>query len=152
MEMLVVKLGFVEFPPEYSFRGGNRSPEIRTGSIHPDAQSIAVITINPFGEGCSFCPWVIWDLPPQPVIPPGIPRTPVTDLPVRSVQGTNDYGETGYHGPDPPSGESHRYLFRVYSLDTRISLSPESDKHAVIAAMKGHVLQYGDTTAMYYQP
>ncbi len=152
VDPLQVRLGFTEFPPRYTCDGGNVSPEIRTGDLHPGAESIAVITVNPFETGCSFCPWVIWDLPPSQVIPPGFPRDPVTVVPARSVQGTNDYGETGYHGPCPPPGATHRYLFRVYVLDTRPDLAPGSDKHALIAAMRGHVLQYGDTVAMYYRP
>ena len=64
------------------------------------------------------------------------------------MQGINDYGTIGYKGPCPPPGEMHRYQFRVYGLDTMLDLAPGSDKHALIDAMKGHMIQYGETVAL----
>ena len=37
--------------------------------------------------------------------------------PFTAVQGTNDFGTTGYRGPCPPKGEVHTYYFNVYGLD-----------------------------------
>ena len=47
-------------------------------------------------------------------------------LPAGSIQCRNDYGETGYGGPCPPSGTTHRYLVRVYALNVA-KLSVGSD-------------------------
>jgi Raf kinase inhibitor-like YbhB/YbcL family protein len=152
VERLSVQLGFVEFPPGFTCEGGNLSPALALGPLAPQVESLAVVAVNPFEEGCSFCPWVIWNLPPVTEIPAGIPPVPVTTVPIASVQGTNDYGEAGYHGPCPPHGETHRYRFKVYDLDARIDLAAGSDKHALINAMKGHVIQFGDTEAMYRRP
>jgi hypothetical protein len=41
-----------------------------------------------------------------------------------------------------------RYQFRVYGLDAMLDLRPGADKHALVAAMQGHVLQYGETVAI----
>jgi len=41
-----------------------------------------------------------------------------------------------------------RYQFKVYGLDAMLDLPAGSDKHALIAAMKGHVLQFGHTEAI----
>ncbi len=41
-----------------------------------------------------------------------------------------------------------RYQFKVYGLDTMLALDPGSDKHQLISAMKGHVLQFGETVAI----
>ena len=54
-----------------------------------------------------------------------------------------DYGIIGYTGPCPPQGETHRYQFKVYGLDAMLALPAGLDKHALVAAMKGHVLQFG---------
>jgi len=147
IQPLVVTLDFLEFPPEYTAEGGNLSPRIRLQGL--DAVSVSVMVFNPFIKTCcSFTPWIIWNLPADPVIPPGIPHKGTTTVPVVSVQGTNDFGVTGYTGPNPPSGEMHRYQFKVYGLDTVLDLAPGSDKHALIAAMRGHVLQFGGTAAI----
>ncbi len=68
------------------------------------------MVFNPFIKACcSFMPWIIWNLPADPVIPPGIPNTGITTLPVLSVQGTSDYGVIGYTSPNSPAGETLRY-------------------------------------------
>jgi Raf kinase inhibitor-like YbhB/YbcL family protein len=147
VQPLIVSLDFLEFPPEHTLTGGNRSPRITISG--PQAVSVAVMVFNPFIKACcSFTPWIIWNLPAGQVIPAGIPCQGSTASPVPAVQGTNDYGTVGYSGPDPPPGETHRYLFRVYALDTVLDLAPGSGKHELIAAMRGHVLAYGETAAI----
>jgi Raf kinase inhibitor-like YbhB/YbcL family protein len=104
---------------------------------------------NPFEKSCcSFAPWICWNLPPLPVIPAGIPNEGVTAVPVSAVQGISDCGTIGYTGPCPPPGAMIRYQFKVYGLDTMLDLKAGSDKHALVQAMKGHVLQFGETVAI----
>jgi Raf kinase inhibitor-like YbhB/YbcL family protein len=147
MKPLVVSLDFLEFPPTHTCDGGNHSPRITLREL--DAASVAIMVYNPFEKSCcSFTPWICWNLPPLPVIPPGIPREGIVTEPVPAVQGITDYGITGYTGPCPPPGETIRYQFRVYGLDEMLDLGPGSTKHELIAAMKGHVLQFGETVAL----
>jgi Raf kinase inhibitor-like YbhB/YbcL family protein len=147
MKPLIVSLGFLEFPPTHTCDGGNLSPAIRLEGL--SALSVAVMAFNPFEKSCcSFTPWICWNLPPLPVIPAGIPREGITTAPVTAVQGITDYGTIGYTGPCPPQGSMIRYHFRVYGLDAMLDLAAGSDKHALISAMKGHVVQYGDTAAV----
>lgn len=110
---------------------------------------MAVIAVNPFESGCSFTTWVIWNLEPAPVIPEGIPPLGIVTAPVAAVQGTNDYGTSGWRGPCPPEGETHRYLFHVYGLDAMLEVPAGADNHALIDAMRGHLLLFGETVAMY---
>jgi Raf kinase inhibitor-like YbhB/YbcL family protein len=147
MKPLRVRLRFVEFPPTHTCDGPDTSPEIGVGDL--DAEALAVMALNPFEPCCSFTAWLIWNLPAVTVIPPAIPREGVVTAPVPAVQGTNDYGVVGYSGPCPPAGETHRITFKVYGLDGMLDLEPGADKHRLIAAMQGRVLQYGETIAMY---
>jgi Raf kinase inhibitor-like YbhB/YbcL family protein len=147
MEPLIVSLDFLEFPPTHTCDGGNLSPAIRLKGL--SAASVAIMVFNPFEKSCcSFTPWICWNLPPRAVIPAGIPREGITTAPVAAVQGITDYGTIGYTGPCPPPGSMIRYLFRVYGLDTLLDLPAGSDKDALIAAMRGHVLQFGTTVAL----
>jgi len=146
MEPLIVSLGFLEFPPTHTCDGGNLSPAIQLRGL--SAASVAVMVFNPFEKSCcSFTPWICWNLPPVPVIPAGIPRDGITTTPVTAVQGITDYRTIGYTGPCPPPGTMIRYQFRLYGLDTMLDLAAGSDKHALISAMRGHVVQYGETAA-----
>jgi Raf kinase inhibitor-like YbhB/YbcL family protein len=147
MEKLIVTLDFLEFPPTHTCEGENSSPRIRLKGL--SATSVAVMVFNPFEKSCcSFTPWICWNIPPLPVIPAGIPKEPVTTAPVVAVQGMTDYGTTGYTGPCPSPGQMIRYQFKVYGLDSMLDLAAGSDKHALVQAMKGHVLQFGETTAI----
>jgi hypothetical protein len=148
MEPLVVKLDFLEFPPLHTCDGANISPRIRISNL--DAVSVAAMAVNPYQPSCcSFCPWLIWNLPAGAEIPAGIPAQEVVCVPVPAVQGRNDFGKIGYSGPCPPAGATHRYTFKVYGLDTLLNLSPGSTKSELIGSMRGHVLQYGETAALY---
>lgn len=147
MEKLTVLLPFVEFPPDYTCDGSDVSPPLELRGLR--AGSVALAALNPFEPGCSFTTWIVWNLDPVPRIPEGFPRLPVVDHPLHALQGTNDFGEIGYRGPCPPPGQSHRLMFKVYGLDGPLDLEPGASKHEFTDALRGHVLQFGSTVAMY---
>jgi Raf kinase inhibitor-like YbhB/YbcL family protein len=147
MDPLTVSLDFLEFPPTHTCDGGNLSPRLTLRGLA--ANSIAIMVFNPFEKSCcSFTPWIVWNIPPVPVIPAGFPREGIASSPLPAVQGITDYGSIGYTGPCPPAGEMIRYQFKVYGLDAMLDLAPGSDKHQLVAAMKGHVMQFGETVAI----
>jgi Raf kinase inhibitor-like YbhB/YbcL family protein len=66
-----------------------------------------------------------------------------------ALQGRSEYGGKHYYrGPLPPFG-CHRYVFRVYALDTFLKLSSDTNKTALLKAMEGHILQYGELTGIF---
>ncbi|HMZ31391.1 MAG TPA: YbhB/YbcL family Raf kinase inhibitor-like protein [Methanoregulaceae archaeon] len=148
MEPLRVRLDFLEFPPTHTCDGANTSPRIRLSGLN--AVSVAVMAVNPFQPSCcSFCPWLIWNIPAGPEIPAGISPEGIVSFPITAVQGMNDFGRIGYSGPCPPQGTTHRYTFKVYGLDAMLTLAPGATKAGLITAMRSHVLQYGETVALY---
>ncbi|MHB8124272.1 MAG: YbhB/YbcL family Raf kinase inhibitor-like protein [Desulfitobacteriaceae bacterium] len=63
-------------------------------------------------------------------------------MPVGTVELGNGFGETGYTGPFPPTGKTHKYKLAIYALDTDNintvdSVANFSDFNTLI---KGHVL------------
>jgi Raf kinase inhibitor-like YbhB/YbcL family protein len=149
MDPLIVSLDFLEFPPSHTCDGGNFSPRIHVKNLSAAAVSLAIMVFNPFEKSCcSFTSWTCWNLPPIPMIPDGIPPEGIVTNPVPAVQGITDHGTIGYTGPCPSQGTMIRYQFKVYVLDTMLDLSPGSDKHKLITALKGHVLQFGETAAV----
>jgi Raf kinase inhibitor-like YbhB/YbcL family protein len=144
MSDLTVSIEFLEFPSDMICGGENGSPKITIRGL--EAPSIAVMVFNPSMKDClSYCTWLIWNLPAREVIPAGIPHGKTITAPVSAVQGTNDAGEVGYTGPCPLPGQMQRYLFRVYGLDDFLKLPGGADKHELLGAMHGHILQYGET-------
>lgn len=147
MEKLSVSLEFEEFPPAHTRDGGNISPALTIDGIET-CSSLAVMVFNPsMREVLSYSAWLVWNMPAIRSIPAGIPAGKKITDPVSAVQGTNDEGVNGYTGPSPKPGEMHRYLFRVYGLDDFLQLPGGSSKSALLVAMHGHVLQYGETEA-----
>ena len=149
MDELIVTLDFLTFPPSLTCDGSNISPHIRLKGISTRAASVAVMVFNPFEKFCcSFTPWLCWNIPPMPVIRKDFRAGPRVSGPVPAGQGITDYGITGYTGPCPPPGGDVRYQFKIYVLDTLLDIPAGSDKHTLIAAMKGHVIQFGETVAI----
>ena len=61
----------------------------------------------------------------------------------------NDFKKTGYGGPCPPPGKPHRYFFKLYALDTELSLKAGATKKDLEAAMQGHILGTSELMGTY---
>jgi Raf kinase inhibitor-like YbhB/YbcL family protein len=68
--------------------------------------------------------------------------------PPPSLVGRNESGGTAWEPLDPPSGETHRYYFRLYALDIALGDQPKS-KAELLKDMKGHVLAWGELVGRY---
>jgi Raf kinase inhibitor-like YbhB/YbcL family protein len=64
------------------------------------------------------------------------------------VEGSNDFGRTGWGGPCPPSGE-HRYVVTVYALSERLDLGPGFGADQLRGGMRGNVLAQGQLMGRY---
>jgi len=85
--------------------------------------------------------WVAYDISPEAVIPEGVSNL--------GTGGRNSWGRTGYGGPCPPPGGSHRYIFSVYAIDTTLGLCEGVDKGAVLNAIQGHILDEAELIGRY---
>ncbi|MEP6968191.1 MAG: YbhB/YbcL family Raf kinase inhibitor-like protein [Pseudomonadota bacterium] len=71
----------------------------------------------------------------------------------RPAMGKNTYGKARYLPPDPPTGHGpHRYAFQLYALDREPGLPAGAGKHAVVEALKGHVVARGRLVGIYERP
>ena len=151
MEQLKVKISVKYLPSDYTCDGKDISPQITISDVNPSlSKSLAIIVNDPDAPGGGgFVHWIAWNLELVRMIPDNIPKTPEVTFPLRAVQGKNSFGRIGYTGPCPPKGQTHRYFFKVYGLDTDISLAAGATKDQLIRAMEGHVVQYGETFVTY---
>jgi len=92
---------------------------------------------------------VAWNIPPTGEIPEGLPKNGLVSSPLTLIQGKNDFGRIGYNGPCPPRGKPHHYHFKVYVLDTNLTLRAGATKEELENAMKGHVIQKGELVGLY---
>jgi Raf kinase inhibitor-like YbhB/YbcL family protein len=99
--------------------GANISPEFHWSNAPSGTKSFAITILDldaPTGGG--WWHWVIFNIPGTiSEVPGGTGNRDSRRLPSASVQCRNDYGVSGYGGPCPPPGSTHRYLVKVYALN-----------------------------------
>lgn len=128
-------------PPKFTCDGGNTSPSLQISGVPLEAKSIALVVDDPDAPGGLFTHWVVWNISSQTT---GIAEGSAA----QGVQGTNDFGRSGYGAPCPPSG-SHRYVFKIFALDKQLDLPSSAKRGQLDAAMKGHVIAQGELMGRY---
>ena len=137
-----------DIPKQYTCEGADISPALSWGQAPPKAQSFALIADDPDAPVGTWVHWVAWDIPASATqLPENVAKT--ADIPGGGHQGMNDFRKTGYGGPCPPPGKPHRYFFKLYALDAKLSLKPGATKKDVEQAMKGHVLSEAQLMGKY---
>ena len=139
MNLISAAFAYGEFiPAKYSCKGEDVSPSLTWTEPPAGTQSFALIMDDPDAPVGTWVHWVLFNLPASAR---GLSEGMPSDLKFSdgSAQGITSAGSHGYHGPCPPSG-THRYFFKLYALDTTLSLTFAADKKEVLAAMDGHIL------------
>ena len=151
MEELRVTISVGVLPNDYTCDGEDRSPEIGVGGVNTRiTKSLAILVNDPDSTGGGgFVHWIAWNMELVKMIPEKIPKTPDVSFPIRAVQGKNSFGKIGYNGPCPPAGQTHRFFFKLYGLDTLLDLPAGSTKDQLVRAMQDHIVQYGETFVTY---
>lgn len=128
-------------PSKFTCDGADTSPPLQIADIPSGAKSLALIVDDPDAPGGLFTHWTVWNIPPQ-TSAVGEGSAP------KGVQGTNDFGKSGYGGPCPPSG-THRYYFKIFALDRELDLPFGAKRGPVNEALKGHVIAQGELMGRY---
>ena len=124
------------------------SPPLSWSEVPAGTQSIAVLCDDPDAPVGDWVHWVVFNLAPDVrSLPENVARDAA--LPGGAVQGVNDYDRTGYDGPCPPPGQTHRYFYKVFALDARLALGAGARKADLVKAMRGHVLAQGALMGTY---
>lgn len=135
-------------PDRYTGNGEDISPDFHLSPLSENAVSIAIIMDDlDVPWKANYTHWVIWNIPAQDSIAEAIPHGESVASLDGAVQGVA-FGRNRYRGPKPPFG-THRYQYHVFVLDGMLDLDSSAGKPEVLAAMEGHVLQYGSLTGWY---
>jgi len=124
-------------PAKYTCTGKNSSPALTWSGSPAGTQSFALIVDDPDAPAGTWVHWVLYNIPPNT-------NTLQENADTSGMSaGKNSSGNMRYDGPCPPSG-THRYFFKLYALDSALSLSPGATKEQLLNAMKGHILAQGE--------
>ena len=127
-------------PKKFTCHGENINPELTVEGIPEPARSLALIVDDPDAPRGTWIHWAMFNIPTD------ISKIEEDSAPGK--QGINDSGRIGYDGPCPPSG-THRYIFKIYALDTEFNLKEGINKAALEKAMEGHILASAELTGLF---
>jgi Raf kinase inhibitor-like YbhB/YbcL family protein len=150
--LAVVSEAFVDqgpVPAEYAGDGGV-SPPLSFEGVPAEAVELALTVVDPDAPGGEFVHWVIYTVPATAGgLPEGVPNEATPADPPGAVQGTNDFGNIGYGGPDPPGGETHRYVFTLYAVSEPVALEAGAERDELLAAIEGLIIAQAELTGTY---
>lgn len=129
-------------PKRYTCDGEDVSPELSWQNVPDGTISFVLIVDDPDAPIGTFVHWVLFNLP-------GNLNGLKEGVKGIGVGGVNDFRRSGYGGPCPPRGSTHRYFFKLYALDTTLSLTAGVKKADVEKAMQGHILAQGELIGRY---
>ncbi|MEW6222315.1 MAG: YbhB/YbcL family Raf kinase inhibitor-like protein [Candidatus Hadarchaeota archaeon] len=134
-------------PEKYTADGINVSPPLGISGVDPAATGLALI-VEDLDAG-NFTHWIIWNIPPNTEnIPDDIQSSDIVTS-SGAVEGVNDFGNLSYGGPDPPAGPAHRYRFKLFALNSVLSLESGATKAQLEQAVSGHVIAEATLTGTY---
>jgi len=135
-------------PSRYTCDGSNYSPALKFSDVPPGTKSLVLICDDPDAPFKIWVHWVVLNIPPD-VKGFGENISPMKLEELGVNQGKNDYGKRAYSGPCPPAGSPHRYFFRLYALDAKLSLKEHARRADVLEAMKGHIIDQASLIGRY---
>jgi len=128
-------------PSKFTCDGSDTSPPLQIAGVPSNAKMLVLIADDPDAPNGLFTHWLVWNIPPQT-------NSIAEGSAPKGVQGTNDFGKSGYRGPCPPPG-THRYSFKIFALDRELDLRAGAKRSQVDAAMKGHLIAQGELVGRY---
>jgi Raf kinase inhibitor-like YbhB/YbcL family protein len=153
--MKLTSQSFIEgksVPSQFTCEGADISPDLQWNGVPEGVQSFVLLCEDPDApspRAPRANPWVHW-------VVYNIPGN------VRSLKSGEDVIKLGaqlgmtdskkplFHGPCPPeSSGTHRYFFKLYALDIKLSLPNGATKNEVLNAQQGHILATAELMGTY---
>lgn len=139
-------------PKKHTCDGEDLSPPLSWSGVPSGTKSLALVMDDPDAPVGTWVHWAIYGLAPDSRgLPEGVAKT--ESLPDGAKQGlvwgVDRFDRVGYHGPCPPPGKPHRYVFKLYALSVKLDLPPKATVFDLDKAMKGHILGRAELTGLY---
>jgi Raf kinase inhibitor-like YbhB/YbcL family protein len=138
-------------PAVFTCEGDDISPPLAWSGVPAAAESLALVIEDPDAPDPAAPQriWTHWLLYNIPCGATGLPQGANHDtLPPGTREGLNDWKNKGYGGPCPPIGR-HRYVHKLYALDTQLGDLGTPTRAQLEQAMRGHVIEQAELIGMY---
>ncbi len=130
-------------PRRHGHRDENVSPALEWDGVPGDAAELLLLCEDPDAPSGTFLHWLVTGIEPTAT---GVAEN---DTPPGGREWPNDFGESGWGGPAPPSGDAHHYVFSVYALSNPIDLPVDPSAADVRQAAEDITLGRGTLTGLF---
>jgi hypothetical protein len=130
--LIITSPAFVQnaqLPKKYTCDGEGVNPPLSVKNIPAQTKSLALIVDDPDAPTGTYTHLICWNIDPKNA-----------EIAEKSLP--------NYIAACPPSG-THHYNFKVYALDSTLSLHQSASRQELEDAMKNHILNEGILTAVY---
>jgi Raf kinase inhibitor-like YbhB/YbcL family protein len=131
--------------------GQNLSPAFDISGVPKDTKSLALTAYDPDANtGSGFWHWVVYNIDPSVTeIKSGLGSEKKHNLNEYGLQAINDFGAIGYDGPCPPKGETHRYIYTLHALNTKLDVEPNTPNPVVRFMINSSTIDTASTLGLY---
>lgn len=135
-----------QIPRQYTCDGRNISPPVSWVRLPSATTQIALTVEDLDTTGRYFVHWALTGISAR------LAKLSAGRLPRTAVQGRNGFGTSGYSGPCPPRGQTHRYRFVIYALREPLSFAPGFSIADQGTALAKDTLAVGELLGSYRRP
>lgn len=129
-------------PSKYTCDGEDLAPDLTITEVPSGTKELVLIVDDPDAPIGTWVHWLLYN------IPANTSKIDAKHLPQGTKQGITDFKRVGWGGPCPPSG-THRYFFKLYAIDTNISLAEGATKPQLEKAIKDHIIEKAELIGLY---
>lgn len=141
-------------PSMYTCDGENISPPLELHDVPMGTKSLVLLVDDPdipdvFKQQRGiddFDHWALVNIPPDTKeIPEGV-------APAGALVGVNSAGSSSYTGPCPPTEyepTEHRYIFKLYALDSELDVPPGVAQDEIKEEMTGRITEQAELIGLY---
>lgn len=131
-----------KIPVKYTCDGESINPPLQIAGVPAEAKSLVLIVDDPDAPMGTWVHWLMWNIAPTQM------EIAENSVPTGVGLGVNGRGKFQYGPPCPPSG-THRYFFKLYALDTVLTLPEGSSKAELENALQDHVIDSAELIGLY---
>jgi hypothetical protein len=129
-------------PIKYTCDGDNVNPSLQISEIPSQAKSLVLVVNDPDAPSGRFIHWLLYNISPQTTL------IEENSVPQDAQQALTSFGGRSYGGPCPPAS-THHYHFKIFALDTELTLDSKADIEDVENAMEKHILDWSEIIGLY---
>jgi Raf kinase inhibitor-like YbhB/YbcL family protein len=131
-----------ELPQKYTCDANEVNPELDIAGLPSGTESLALILEDPDAPDGTYTHWIVFN------IDPATTNIAENSVPEGAFEGSSSDQRATYMPPCPPEG-SHKYIFKLFALDTMIEGNHELNGEALYSAMEGHILEQTELMTTY---